>query len=141
MLFHDIHDSTTLLVHRGGGGGGVPSFWRQLTRSVHPARLASFIEQHATSARQFGLGMVSPNARGTAEPDDVAAYAAWGRGLAAWRSLCAVDYPLCRHTECVASRRCRGAWARAPREVHERFFDDNATWEAHGRPLIYAAVP
>jgi len=139
MLFHDIQDTTTLLIQRQGGGGGVPSFWRQLTRSIRPARLASFTSQHSTAAKQFGIGLVTHGKGGTAEPDDADAFDAWGRGLVAWTSFCALEPALCRETECRFSRRCHRAWIKSPNRG--TFFTDNETWYSKGRPLTYGVAP
>ena len=139
MMFHDIHDQMTLDLHHGKGGGGVPSFWAQLHfgGAVRAARLTAFTEQHATSALHFGIGLLTNNGRGTAEPDDAAAFEAWGRGVAAWSSLCQAQPVVCRETLCRSSRSCIRAFHASPASTRTKFYSDNATWSQLGRPLVH----
>ena len=99
MMFHDIQDATNLHFHREKKAGGVPSFWHQLVSSVHASRAAAFTEQHSVAGPMFGIGVLSPNDRGTAEPDDQAAWLAWGDGLEAWNHLCLRAKHLCARTK------------------------------------------
>ena len=92
VMFHDIQDSTTIESHLRDGGGGVPSLWHQVLSSVKRKRVAAFTEQHSTAMPVFGIGVLSSNDdRGTAEPDFQDAWRAWGRGMDAWKSLCAAS--------------------------------------------------
>lgn len=87
IMLHDIQDTTTLELHKNHRGGGVPSLWHQLVASVKATRVTSFTQQHSTFAPVFGIGLVGPNERGTAEADDWLAWESWGRGIDAWHSL------------------------------------------------------
>ena len=110
IMLHDIVDVRTIELQKRQGGGGVASMWHALVSSVHPSRLATFTMQpHGVLASAFGIGIVSPhNGTGTAEPDDVEALERWGRGQAAWRSLC-VSMPS------VCARSWLSDWAQAAR--------------------------
>ena len=74
----------------------MPSLWHQLVASTTPRRSAAFTRQHSTTGPMFGIGVLAPNARGTAEPDNMSAWRAWGLGSDAWHSLCQAARHLCR---------------------------------------------
>lgn len=103
MLFHDIQDTTTLLIQRQGGGGGVPSFWRQLTRSIRPPR-ASRASRRSTRRRPPSSLASASSRMARAAPRSPTTRRfrvdAWGRGLVAWTSFCALEPTRCRETEC-----------------------------------------
>ena len=77
IMLHDIQDSNIL--HIDGFSGGVPLFWAHLKRHTKAHRLTEFVEQPGVHfSKFFGLGIVGPNAAGTAEPEDpVESWPAW----------------------------------------------------------------
>ena len=67
-MFHDIVDMSTLRL--GDYSGGTVLFWQHLRAHVASSRLAEFVHQLVpTQGPFFGIGVLSPNDRGTAEPD------------------------------------------------------------------------
>lgn len=76
VLFHDIVDTSNWrydlrAIERGSKDppGGIPLFWAQLRHRVHAARVHEFVEQNGNRLPAFGLGLLTANHRGTAEPD------------------------------------------------------------------------
>jgi len=74
ILFHDIQDTTTLKLPlnptmRPFYLGGVPLFWMHLLSRVLPSRVHTFTEQHSSFLPMFGIGLLLPNAHGTALAD------------------------------------------------------------------------
>jgi hypothetical protein len=80
-VFHDIQDWHTL--HLSNYSGGVPLFWSHLSLSSHQQRLSTHTSQLAdASAPVFGIGIIGPNAHGTAEPDrSLSRWPEWRYGL------------------------------------------------------------
>ena len=96
--------------HLGNWSGGVPAFWSNLGEAVEPHRFTSITFQISAAQPVFGIGILRPNANGSAEPDTP---------LAAWPSWPQTRWLLREHSrEALTRAYCGRAsppinWARA----------------------------
>jgi len=74
-MFHDIQDTSTMIAD--SYSGGVPMFWAHARSHVRRNRVLELTMQGSPYWPVFGIGIVLPGPRGTAEPDDGVTIASW----------------------------------------------------------------
>ncbi|KAL1495530.1 hypothetical protein AB1Y20_016894 [Prymnesium parvum] len=90
-MFHDIQDTSTML--NANYSGGVPLFWAHAREHIRKERTTELTMQIGAAWPVFGIGIIWPGERGTAETDDGTTPETWrawlGRGPEAlWHELC-----------------------------------------------------